>query len=73
MSKETELSVFSCPTRSFWAESQSRSQVFAPDGEQLGTQIYSFGSLNAAILPENNEDNTQPLVLQRGPQGDSIQ
>lgn len=41
--------------------------VFAPDGEQLGTQIYSFGSLNAAILPENNEDNTQPLILQVDP------
>ncbi|AKB28767.1 hypothetical protein MSSIT_2048 [Methanosarcina siciliae T4/M] len=41
--------------------------VFAPDGEQLGTQIYSFGSLNAAILSENEEDKTQPLILHVDP------
>lgn len=41
--------------------------VFAPDGEQLGTQNYSFGSLNAAILPENVEDGTQPLILHVDP------
>lgn len=41
--------------------------VFAPDGEQLGTQIYSFGSLNAAILSENAEDDTQPLILHVDP------
>ncbi len=41
--------------------------VFAPDGEQLGTQIYSFGSLNAAIISENAEDDTQPLILQVNP------
>lgn len=41
--------------------------VFAPDGEQLGTQIYSFGSLNAAIRSENTEDDTQPLILQVNP------
>ncbi len=41
--------------------------VFAPDGEQLGTQSYSFGSLNAAILSENAEDDTQPLILHVDP------
>jgi hypothetical protein len=41
--------------------------VFAPDGEQLGTQIYSFGSLNAAIISENAEDDTQPLILHVDP------
>ncbi len=41
--------------------------AFAPDGEQLGTQNYSFGSLNAAILSENVEDDTQPLILHVDP------
>ena len=41
--------------------------VFAPDGEQLGSQIYSFGSLNAAIISENAEDDTQPLILHVDP------
>ena len=41
--------------------------VFAPDGEQLGTQIYSFGSLHAAAIAENAEDTTQPLILQVNP------
>ncbi|KAF5410537.1 MAG: hypothetical protein C5S43_04615 [Candidatus Methanocomedens sp.] len=41
--------------------------VFAPDGEQLGTQIYSFGSLNAATISENAEDETQPLILHMDP------
>ncbi|WP_406661857.1 hypothetical protein V7O66_04895 [Methanolobus sp. ZRKC3] len=41
--------------------------VFAPDGEQLGTQIYSFGNLNVATLSENTEDDTQPLILHVDP------
>ncbi|MCD6430374.1 MAG: hypothetical protein J7L57_04040 [Deltaproteobacteria bacterium] len=41
--------------------------VFAPDGEQLGTQIYSFGSLHAADIAENVEDDTSPLILQVDP------
>lgn len=42
-------------------------EVFAPDGELLGTQIYSFGSLNAFIISENAEDDTQPLILHVDP------
>ncbi len=41
--------------------------VFAPDGEQLGTQIYSFSSLHAADIAENVADDTLPLILQVDP------
>ena len=42
-------------------------EVFAPDGELLGRQIYSFSSLYAANIAENVQDNTQPLVIQVNP------
>jgi hypothetical protein len=42
-------------------------EVYAPDGDLLGKQIYSFGSLNAADIAENAQDDTQPIVLQVDP------
>lgn len=41
--------------------------VFAPDGEQMGMQVYSFNSLYSAAIAENVEDNTQPFVIDVDP------
>jgi hypothetical protein len=41
--------------------------VYAPDGEQLGSQIYSFGNLNAEEIAPNVPDDTQPLVIHIDP------
>jgi len=41
--------------------------VFAPDGEQLGKQIYSYGSLHASEIPDNELDDTKPLIIQVDP------
>lgn len=41
--------------------------AYAPDGELLGFQHYSYGSLKAAELNENAEDNTQALVIEVDP------
>ncbi|BBO87033.1 hypothetical protein [Desulfosarcina ovata] len=42
-------------------------EVFAPDGDLLGKQVYSYGSLHAANIAENAEDDTQPFEIQIDP------
>ncbi|MRS03266.1 hypothetical protein EG832_08605, partial [bacterium] len=37
--------------------------VFAPDGEQLGEQAYSFGSLKAAEIDPNLPDDSERLEI----------
>lgn len=41
--------------------------IFAPDGEQLGSQIYSFGTLYASAIDENVTDNSQPMIIKIDP------
>ena len=41
-------------------------EVYAPNGELLGKQIYSYGSLKASI-PKNTDDNTPALQIDVNP------
>jgi len=42
-------------------------EVFAPSGEMLGRQVYSYGSLNAASTSVSAEDDSQPLEIEVDP------
>ncbi|MCF6229278.1 MAG: hypothetical protein L3J62_00585 [Gammaproteobacteria bacterium] len=42
-------------------------EVFAPSGEMLGRQVYSYGSLNAASTSVSVEDDSQPLEIEVDP------
>lgn len=38
-------------------------EVFSPDGEMLGKQVYSYGSLKAVDISVSAEDNSSPLEI----------
>jgi len=42
-------------------------ELYAPDGELMGRQVYSYGSLQAADIDENSEDNSAPMVIEIDP------
>jgi hypothetical protein len=42
-------------------------EVYAPDGELLGKQIYSYGSLKASLISESVEDNSKILQIKADP------
>ncbi len=41
--------------------------IYAPDGEQLGQQIYSYGSLMASGASEYEDDKSEPMVIDIDP------
>jgi hypothetical protein len=42
-------------------------EAYAPDGELLGRQVYSFGSLNASEIPIGADDDSSPLTIVMDP------
>jgi hypothetical protein len=42
-------------------------EAYAPDGEMLGRQHYSYGSLKASLLSEISVDNSEPLDISVDP------
>ena len=38
-------------------------EAYAPDGELLGRQVYSYGSLNASDIPIGADDDSSPLTI----------
>ncbi len=58
---------FFIPSANFLSGQSVTIFVYAPDGELLGSQIYSYGSLHAAEIEENEPDDTQPLEIEVDP------
>lgn len=42
-------------------------EAYSPDGELLGRQVYSYGSLNASEIPVAGEDDSSPLNISLDP------
>ena len=42
-------------------------EVYAPDGELLGQQNYSYGSLKASFMSETSDDDSEPLRISVDP------
>ena len=58
---------FFLPKKNLLSGQNVKIGIYAPDGDFLGTQVYSFGSLYAANIEENAQDDTQPFVIQVDP------
>ncbi|UFS63484.1 hypothetical protein LOH54_04970 [Sulfurimonas sp. HSL-3221] len=54
---------FFLPQQELLASQSVTVEVYAPDGELLGSQIYSYGSLNASNTDASAEDDTQPMEI----------
>ena len=46
---------------------QVKIEVYAPDGEMLGQQVLSYGSLNASEIPETSADQSGALIISVDP------
>lgn len=42
-------------------------EVYAPDGEMLGKQVYSYGSLKASLISESAEDDSEAIEIKIDP------
>ncbi|MCK9373004.1 MAG: hypothetical protein M0P91_07385 [Sulfuricurvum sp.] len=58
---------FFLPMQNLITEESITLEVYAPDGSMLGKQIYSYGSLQAALITESAPDVSEPLVIKVDP------
>ncbi len=54
---------FFVPKKELLIDEMVTVEVFAPNGELLGKQIYSYGSLHASDIPVGADDSSQPLEI----------
>ena len=58
---------FFVPKKDLLVEEIVNVEVYAPDGEMMGKQVYSHGALKPAEIPLNNEDDTSKLEIEVNP------
>ncbi|WP_300670670.1 papain-like cysteine protease family protein [Desulfoluna sp.] len=58
---------FFIPKKELLTDERVTVEVYAPDGELLGRQLYSYGSLNAADISGSADDETSPLAIEVDP------
>ena len=64
---ESGLFRFFIPGKDELSDQSVSIAVFAPDGEQLGEQTYTYGSLKAEEIPSNLPDNSAGLEINIDP------
>ncbi len=58
---------FFIPKSDLVENEQVKVEVYAPDGEMLGRQNYSYGSLKASFISETSDDNSNLLRISVNP------
>lgn len=63
---------FFIPLKTELADEQVKVDVYAPDGELLGTKHDSYGSLYASHIDESAADETQPYEIKVNPKSNDV-